>query len=43
MLKDLIPSEALLMFKRLIGKDIGVACDFLMRHYRMSTGLGELA
>ncbi len=34
MLKDLIPSEALLMFKRLIGKDIGVACDFLMRHYR---------
>ena len=33
-LRDVIPSEALLMFRKLIGRDVGVACDFLMRHYR---------
>ncbi len=33
-LRDIIPSEALSMFKKLISKDIGIACDFLMRHYR---------
>lgn len=42
-LRDVIPSEALFMFRKLIGKDVGVACDFLMRHYRMSIGLGGLA
>ncbi|WP_243668296.1 SagB/ThcOx family dehydrogenase [Vulcanisaeta sp. JCM 16161] len=33
-LRDIIPGEALSIFRRLIGKDIGAACDFLMRHYR---------
>ncbi len=33
-MRDVIPSEALFMFRKLIGKDVGAACDFLMRHYR---------
>ncbi|WP_054857576.1 hypothetical protein [Vulcanisaeta sp. JCM 16159] len=33
-LRDVIPSEALFMFRKPIGKDVSAACDFLMRHYR---------
>ncbi len=33
-LEGMIPSEALKAFKAFINKDIGIACDFLMRHYR---------
>ncbi|KUO94270.1 MAG: dehydrogenase [Vulcanisaeta sp. CIS_19] len=34
-LEGVIPGEALNAFRRLISKgDVGLACDFLMRHYR---------
>jgi len=34
-LSDVIPNEALETFKKLISrKNVGLACDFLMRHYR---------
>ncbi len=33
-MRDVIPDDALAMFRRLVSRDVGIACDFLMRHYR---------